>query len=129
MVQLDAANRLEDFHRLGGHLLTNAVARDDRDSMCHERILAASEALYVAHETRRGTVVAPQTDSIRAPQHSRPTNEVCPQWDSSSANATTCRCAALLAQIRHKRDGVFVAFVNFPPPPWLRRDLAEALRA
>jgi hypothetical protein len=54
MVQLDTANRLEDFHRLGSHLFANAVARDDRDSMCHVRILAVSEGLYVERASGAG---------------------------------------------------------------------------
>jgi hypothetical protein len=48
MMQIDAANRLEDLHSLGSHLFANTVARDDRDSICHGRILAVSEAVNVA---------------------------------------------------------------------------------
>src|SRR5687767_13263039 len=48
MVPFDAANRLEDLHRLGDHFFADTVARDHRDSMCHQRILAAERSTLVA---------------------------------------------------------------------------------
>ena len=44
VMQIDATDCLEDLDRLGDHLFADAVAGNDRDSMRHERILAASEA-------------------------------------------------------------------------------------
>ncbi len=53
MMQIDPADRLENLHRLGDHLFADAVAGNDRDLMCHQRILVGARGVW--RSSVRGT--------------------------------------------------------------------------